>query len=266
MVESKIMLEEINSTNDKNFLAIFNEKALELLECRFIVSEIRIASMLKCIITIPALVECVKNTLDDFSYISEFKKNTIILSEDNEQFRGKLSLPVDRARLFTFVFCLLAEIDGGKIDASRFLQDFYYHEDTNVSFERFKEEVIKPFKKAGEYLLREIDPESLDVESSQRGEEYFKAEKIYINSSVYEQIITKLHFFDKKLSSEVSANSQLKLEAREISEGLRNALMSKNPKVIRLMWIAFRNVCERFRGVDMYVKDIGLMLSDNNLL
>jgi len=250
----------------KNDLALFSEKVNAVLTSKFIISENRIAELLKFIVTTASLTVPLRKTLKDFSYPAELARNRLVLSDEPHAVRSKLSLPVERGRLFAFVFCLLAEFDTHKREFSSFVLEYFYDEDINIAYERFLDEVIRPFKKAGEYMLREIDPDSLDGEALKGGEDFFKAERVYISTSGYEKMITALHFFKKKLDTEIPASAGDKAEAKEVADGLTHALMSKNPKLIRLMWLAFKNSCVKLKGAEKFVNDIREQLTLNNLL
>ena len=255
-----------NSVQNKNDLALFSEKVNDLLTSKFIISEKRITDLLKFVVSTQSLTVPLRKTIKDFSYAAEFARNKLILSDEPGAVRSKLSLPVDRGRLFAFVFCLLAEFDTHKREFSSFVMEYFYDEDINFAYEKFLDEVIRPFKKAGEYILKDVDPDSLDSQPLKDGEEFFKAERVYISSPSYEKIITSLHFFKKKLDAEIPASSADKAEAKEVADGLTYALMSKNPKLIRLMWLAFKSACERFKGAEKFVADIKEQLTINNLL
>jgi hypothetical protein len=262
------MMREGFELQGKNELARFSAKVNDLLASRFIISDKRIAALLKCVVSTPQLTDCIKKTNRDFSYAGEFARNRVVLYEgENGYIRSRLSLPVDKGRLFTFVFCLLAEFDSRRRDLSKFLGEYYFDEDINVSFEKFCDEIVRPFKKAGEHILREIDPESLDAEMLEQGEGFFKAERVYISTLSYDKTVDLLNLFAKKLhGGDILATAQEKVEAAETAEALIYAIMSKNPKLIRLMWLAFKNSCGKLKGGEKSVTEVERELAAANLV
>ncbi|MDE7454262.1 MAG: hypothetical protein K2M64_00335, partial [Clostridia bacterium] len=108
------------------------------------------------------------------------------------------------------------------------------------SYARFASEVLKPFKSAGENLLREVDPDSLNAEYVAQAEEYFTVEKAYIESNTMASIFTlmedvRLILIDQQLDDELSNDVAV------ASEYLVNAMYLKNRKIIKIAYIAYKN-------------------------
>lgn len=61
--------------------------------------------------------------------------------------RGAAYLPVDRVKALAFVFCLLAEIDSGKIRFEEFLLRYFYVDGSyTASYLLFSDRVLRPFR------------------------------------------------------------------------------------------------------------------------
>lgn len=69
--------------------------------------------------------------------------------------RGAAYLPAERVSSLAFVFCLLVEIDAGKIDFKEFLLRYFYVDGSyTASYSLFTEKFMRPFRD----ILREAYP------------------------------------------------------------------------------------------------------------
>lgn len=228
-----------------NELAFFTSSVNRLIEGQLILVDKHIATVLKSVAKSPVLCRVLSDTLKNMSYATEFKRARVTWTGADGVRESRLKLPVDRARQFAFVVCLLTEVDCGKRNFLDFLREYYNAGDNDLSYARFASEVLKPFKAAGENFLREIDPESLDAEYVAQAEQYFASEKMYVNTDVLAEIFSlmeeiRLILIDQRLSSDDLAEVAL------TSEYLVNALYLKNPKIIRISFIAYKNALKGY--------------------
>ncbi len=149
-----------------NELAFFTSSVNRLIEGKLILVDKHIATVLKSVATSPTLRRCLAETVKTMSYAMEFS----------------------RARVF--VVCLLTEIDNGRRNFLDFLREYYNDVNNDARYARFASEVLKPFKEAGEDLLRSVDPDSLNADFVRQAEQYFSAEKIYVETNVMAQVFT----------------------------------------------------------------------------
>lgn len=225
----------------KNELAYFTDTVNRLIEGRLILVDKHIASVLKCVATVPALCKCVADTVRTTSYVTEFSRARVSWTRPDGSVESRLKLPVERNRLFAFVVCLLTEVDSGRRSFLEFLKEYYHEHDTNIGYEKFANEVLKPFKQAGEIILRTVDPDSLNVENSMRAERYFNVEKIYVSSDVTESLLRQLATVSDILQHNPSADSY-RAEVLQAVEYFTNALHLKNPRILGASWLALKSV------------------------
>ena len=103
-------MEEITlNASRENELAVFDERVNALIESKYILADKRIASLLKGIVSGSYLMSVVEESLKTFSYATEFARNRLLVS-DGDGVKARMTLPVDKVRLFTFVFCLISAI------------------------------------------------------------------------------------------------------------------------------------------------------------
>lgn len=249
----------------KNDLAVFIQRVNALLESKYILADKKISSLLKFIVSSQVLMDVLTESLKTLSYAAEFARNRLIVSDGNGV-KAKMTLPVDRIRLFTFVFCLLAEIDAGERDFTKFLTEYFGAENANDSFRKFCDEILVPFKKAGEHLLRETAPDNLDRETVQKGVSYFDAESIYVSSATSDSVINVINRVKNKVEKDFHGSGEQHAECNQITDAFVNALLSKNPKLINIVWIGFKNTLKNVKGFEREIARIKNILTEANLI
>lgn len=227
-----------------NELAYFTNSVNTLIEGKLILVDKHIATVLKCVATSPTLCKTLSETVKTMSYATEFSRARVTWTRNDGVVESSLKLPADRNRLFSFVVCLLTEVDSGRRNFLDFLKEYYNDADSNVSYYRFANEALKPFKKAGENILRSVDPESLITEFSEQAERYFAAEKIYLDGTFLNNVFNVME--EIRLLLQPSLNEQDLSEFVSVSEYFVNALYLKNPKILKVCWLAYKNVLTKY--------------------
>jgi len=228
-----------------NELAFFTSSVNRLIDGELILVDKHIATVLKSVATSPTLCRVLSNTLKTMSYATEFSRARITWTSADGVKESRLKLPVDRNRQFAFVVCLLTEVDCGKRNILDFLREYYNAGDNDGSYARFASEVLKPFKTAGETFLREVDPDSLNAEYLAQAEQYFASENMYIETNTMASIFTlmeeiRLILIDQPIDGEIIS------EVAAVSEYLVNAFYLKNPKILKVAYLAYKNTVKDF--------------------
>ncbi len=259
------MEEATLSASRESELVTFNERVNALIESKYILADKRIASLLKGIVAGPYLMSVVEESLKTFSYAAEFARNRLLIS-DGDKVKAKLTLPVDKVRLFTFVFCLLAEIDAGKRDFTKFLTEYYGEDTANDGFRRFCGEIIVPFKKAGESLLKDTDSDVQEREEEKKGAQYFNVETVYITAAGTDGVAATCGKIKTKLDKDFHGGGEQRAECMEVVDAFLNAVMSRNPKLIRIAWIGLKYTLKSVRGFEREIASLKNILVDGNLI
>ncbi len=250
-----------------NELAFFTSSVNRLIEGKLILVDKHIATVLKSVATSPTLRRCLAETVKTMSYAMEFSRARVSWTRADGVVENSLKLPVgagNRKRLFAFVVCLLTEIDNGRRNFLDFLREYYNDVNNDARYARFASEVLKPFKEAGEDLLRSVDPDSLNADFVRQAEQYFSAEKIYVETNVMAQVFTlmeeiRLTLIDQNLT-DAGAN-----EAAQAGEFLVNALYLKNPKILKVSWLAYKNTLKEYSVIQDKLKRISDLISTISL-
>lgn len=232
------------STND---LAKFTESINVLIEGKLILVNKNIASVLESVASSQILCKCLADTLRTTSYATEYSRARVCWTRSDGVVVSQLKLPQDRNRLFAFVVCLLTEVDSGRRNIVDFLREFYTDQNGDPSYERFANEVLRPFKHAVEAILCSVDPESLNPEKVVVAERFYNPERVYVDSATVVGIISVMDDLRVALRSE-QLSMREQNEVRKVHEYLLNALYLKNPRVLELSWIAYKNTLRIYQS------------------
>lgn len=245
------------STNE---LAYFTESVNTLIEGKLILIDKHIAQVLKCVATSPTLRLTLADTVKTMSYATEFSRARVTWTRSDGVVESRLKLPLDRKRMFAFVVCLLTEVDSGRRNILEFLKEYYNDVNNDASYARFAEEVLKPFKQAGEVILSTIDPESLNAQNVEQAERFFKAEKIYVESTALTQILDEVEAIRQVVEGAKLSDGE-KYEFTAASEFLVNALYLKNPKILSVSFLAYKNTALRYPDTADHLRVIAELLN-----
>lgn len=122
----------------------FNDACDEFVSGKYLLVDIKLASILKLIADSEKLVNIVNSCLQDYDFSLEYNKY-IRMTDD----KPYLSIPSTDKEIIAFVYNLLYKFKSGSLDFYQFLSKFYGIENTNKKeFAEFAENIIIPFKNA----------------------------------------------------------------------------------------------------------------------
>ena len=130
-------------------ISSFMSSCDDLVSGKFIFATNKVANILKAINESPELYEVISECLKNFNYEKEIGRAKVKLPTK----KGTFKMPEDNTVIIPLVFCMLVEIQDGKIDLKQFLADYFDSDDGSSQFENFANEVIVPFKNAIAYLF-----------------------------------------------------------------------------------------------------------------
>ncbi|MCH5157102.1 MAG: hypothetical protein J1G02_04410 [Clostridiales bacterium] len=243
-----------------NEIAYFTDSVNTLIEGKLILIDKHIAQVLKCVASSKVLCQTLSETLQTMSYATEFSRARVTWTRSDGVVESRMKLPQDRNRLFAFVVCLLTEVDSGRRNILDFLKEYYNEPSDDLNYVKFAEQVLKPFKKAGETILSTLDPQSLNVEYVEQAERFFSAEKIYIETVVLEQVLLEMEQIRVFVSSLTLSHGE-EYEFITVSEYLVNALYLKNPKILQIAYLAYKNTLLRYNDTVIHLQKIAELLN-----
>jgi len=117
-----------------------------------------ISSLLKCVASIPEFTSVVGRTLERISYVEEFERCRVFYFKDAKT-HLRFILPNEKNRVFTLVVCLLSEIDSGRRNLLQFLHEYFPNAESDdfLAYQRFAQNILVPFAKAGDSILKDLE-------------------------------------------------------------------------------------------------------------
>jgi hypothetical protein len=261
--------------NPTNFIDVFIAKAEELEKSKFILSDKKIGGVLKCIVANEGLFGLVKECLNGFDFVETFNAAKAPVAGQYSN-RFNLIVPTDKKKLIAFTFCLLADFDNKRRDLHQFLQEYFY-EDGSVyeGWRKFNYALVRPFKKAVETLFKADDrePDNPLTEEVINAEKYFDgsfADNVAIDNMLVEELTMLIQDVSMAVASDSGLNAGEKKDMLDITEGLGNAIITKDARLIHLLWIGFKSGIKEYDGVHgksvyLKVEQIEKRLKERNI-
>ncbi len=232
----------------------------ELVNGRFILSEYKIAKILKDIGESKEIYKLLAECMQNFNFDREFSRAQIALP------RKKFVLPEEPEKLLPFVFCLLMEINNKKINLNEFLNEFYSDDDSIDPFIKFSESVVKPFRNII-YNVFLVNNDNIDSDDEQMQklstQENSKVNNIdEENDDLTVEQMDKFYSDCKTICNEIL--SELKFEKRKDSiddakyvvETMINACNEKNFRNLSALIIAFSSMSENLKSIRFLSREL----------
>ncbi len=253
--------------NSSNNIVMFDNAVKNMMQCRLIMVDKHIASLLSCVADVPVLKQTIADSIKTASYATEYSRARVTFTRPDGVCQSQLKLPVDKYRLFTFVVCLLLEVDSGKRDFIQFLEEYYPASDSNISYAHFVEAVLRPFRRAGQDILKtESSDKGIDLDTQAQAEACFVGEKIYISADVVDQLAGLIDVLVRKLHGAVVGERATNQECQYMCMCMLNALLTKNPKLIKVVWIGFRNTLLELPTAEHTIVEMYNILTTNKII
>lgn len=235
---------------------VFIERCEDIINSRFIIADKKIQDLLKEVVTNKAIYAVLEKCLDNFNYEMEFMKARLPLVEGQNKF--VLALPEDNEKLVAFVFCLLHEIEDKTRDFQKFLQDFFYNNGSYFEgYSEFCVKVIRPFMYTMCALLKGTE-ETLESEAIET--KFFGADFVHIDAPTLNIILEVCD--QMALAVETIKNKEIKPEKEFIVEGFKNAVLTKDRKLIKTAFIGLIYSLKGFKPAAKNVVKTEKLLKD----
>ncbi len=241
---------------DKNSLKAFFVACDEMIEGRFILSDIKIARILKSIAKSELLYNLFAKCLLNFNFRRELQ-NAIT---DNKVNGGYFVLPTDEKRIIALVFCLLLEVDKGKMNLQSFINENFFSPDGyNISYSNFSINVLVPFKNSVKNLLN-VDDDGNTLEREDDEQQSILEEPAPIEHTSREMILyANLSKSLNVLYSAVKRDPKLKEEQRQeviiVMNAIHEAIKLQNLKIINALVIPLEYQIGKIKTLKNYYED-----------
>lgn len=234
----------------KNFFDACNE----MIQGRFILSDIKISKILKAIANSEVLYNLFAEVLSDFKFKEEFEN----AKTPNKVNGGYFAVPEEDEKIVALVFCILLEVDNQKMNLQNFVNDYFYSpEGYNISYSNFSLSVLVPFKNAVLNLLgcnedgtpikeeeEEVEPEEEEIEEEPNHKQkiLFANLKMSLNELLSVIIKSKISYEEKE-------------ELKIIINALFEAIEMESLIIINALVIPLEHMIGKNKQVKFYYND-----------
>ncbi len=240
-------------------LDLFLEKCDDLVGSKYILADIKIASLLKAIASSDTLLALFKNCLDGFDY-EEAKKKYLVTSQYLSADKGEFILPPNSRELLAFILTILVDVDAKRIDLGEFLEKYFYEDGSCFSeYTAFINTVVKPFRNTIKIIMEGVlqgrlqDPVDAFAEEEKKKEEERllaeaqKKKDDELAKKVYGQNVKKIKemlLTDKTKIKEKKLSGEKKAELTLIIDMLANVIECEDKDAIEYAFVAYKYVAK----------------------
>ena len=225
----------------------------DLKSSKIIIADAKVSKVLRSIVSCPALVEIVGEALVGYNFSNELSKSV------NTDLDGKvkLVLPNEPYRVIAFVFSLLSEFDGRRMDLQEFISQYFPEDSLIESFRDFNEQLIMPFR---DYLCEWVGFKERKEEKHPI-EKINTAETVENKEVVLEEKDVDLFFDDitmilNQIKETVNLDSKIKPDRLDELNITLNALLEvvkmQNFKIFNALLISLNNLLSSIKSVRFY--------------
>ncbi len=250
------------SDNEKLKLKDFFSACNEMIDGRFILSDIKIAKILNAIANSTVVYDLVAKCMVDFNFKVEFRNAKV----SNKTNGGYFVLPAEESRIIALVFCFLLEVDNGRINLQNFINENFYSADGyNISYCNFALNVLVPFKNSVLNLLNineqgeEVKLFNEEVSSNQivmdgLGEsapEVTTDEKL-----LYANLLRALNQLYSAVKKEPKIKEEQRSECVIVIKAIKEAITLENLKIINALIIPLNYIIGKMKTLRPYFNDL----------
>ncbi len=234
----------------------------ELINCKFLVAEYKIAKLLKSIASSSDICDLISECLSSYNRDREFARTYV--QDSHGQF--VCLMPTDEYKIVALVFCTLADIDNKKIDFTDFVKRFFGRDEN--PYQSFVETMIIPFKsliaeafgyKSGnEANENEEDQENyLFDEVQETGEEEFEegesVDKFEQSTKVAVQILAELEQCRQSIQAE---------DAYNMASSIIKTANLRDEVVLKALTAALKYVSKYIKPIKFLVRELSDLVFD----
>lgn len=231
----------------------FFDACNEMIQGRFILSDIKISKILKAIANSEVLYNLFADVLSDFKFKEEFEK----AKTSNKINGGYFSVPENDEKAIALVFCILLEVDNQKMNLQTFVNDYFYSpEGYNISYSNFSLSVLVPFKNAVLNILGcNEDGTLIEEEVEEEAEEEYEEPEPNTREKI---LFANLTMALNELLSVImrsKLNEEQKEELRIIIDAMFEAIELEHLTIINALTIPLEHMIGKNKQVKYYYND-----------
>lgn len=165
----------------------FLQACEKLMNEKYMVADTRIQEVLRSIAESRALTDLFASATERFDYPAA-KKLYLRFPASPTSAHGKAFLPKDRVERVAFVFCLLVDIDAGRIKFDDFLLRYFYEDGSyTASFALFAERMLRPFRDIVQECFPDVGKPVRPESTAQKARKHSAALEAFVALAIEER-------------------------------------------------------------------------------
>jgi len=262
--------DDTEKKNLKNFFLACDE----MINGRFILSDVKVAKILNSIANSNVLYDLFAQCMVDFNYKTEFRNAKVA----NKVNGGYFVLPNEEKRIIALVFCFLIDVDNQRINLQNFVNENFFSPDGyNISYSNFSLNVLVPFKNSVSNLLgvndngEDVDDYSYDSGSEQLAmdgfeeEEKFESQQSTVHSEIqllYADFLRALNQLYSALKKHPKMKEDRKQELIIIIKAIKEAVAIEKILFLSALIIPLEYTISKDKYLKHYYEDLKNCLSN----
>jgi len=240
-----LVLQKYNNAERQKILECF-AVVDELVSGKFILFDIKAEALMQIIASSENLYSLFAKCLMDYDFWQDFR-----LGEEYKKLQGFFRVPQEE-HILAFVFCLILEINNGKINLRSFIdRNFFNPNGYNYSYLDFARAILVPFRTL---LMAELGVEEADEDDEEEQMEMELIDKELENNKSEDKILyANLLFALNELHAAVANDRKIKKDIKDeeyiVILGLLEAVKLENIKVLNALIISLEYILGKQKTV-----------------
>lgn len=248
---------------EKEGIVDFYRACDEMIEGRFILSDTKVANILKCIVKSEVLYNLYSVCMKDFKFKSVLNRSLA----ENPSNGGYFVMPEEEKDIVAFVTCLLLEVDKKNINLQTFVtENFFSADGYNISYNNFALIVLVTFKTAVKNLIG-VDENGnvLDVEDFQEEQIEMEEEPIETDKNT-KILLANLIMNIQELHNGINDDSKIKYNDKEelliVLKALDRAVHLEELLIINALLVPLEHSLKKNKKLNKMYENLKLLIAD----
>lgn len=255
----------IITEEEKLSILEFYKSCNEMIEGRFILSDTKVANILKCIVKSDTLYNLYSVCMKDFKFKCALDRSLA----SNPANGGYFVMTDDEKEIVAFVTCLLLEVDKKTINLQNFVtENFFSPDGYNVSYNNFALTVLVPYKTAVQHLIG-VDENggTFEVEDFSKSQvtidETMEAIETDKNTKI---LLANLIMNIQELQNAINEDNKIKYSEKEelliVLKALNRAVQLEELLIINALLVPLEHSISKNKRLNKLYENLKLLIAD----
>ncbi len=248
----------------QNILDFYNA-CDEMIEGRFILSDTKVANILKCVVKSETLYNLYSNCMKGFKFKYVLERSLA----SNPANGGYFVMSDDEKEIVAFVTCLLLEVDKKNINLQTFVtENFFSADGYNISYSNFALTVLIAYKTAVKNLI------GVDENGNVSAEQDYSASQVTIDETIEsvetdkntKLLLANLMMNISELTNAINEDNKIKYNEKEelliVLKALTRAVKIEELLIINALLVPLEHSISKNRKLKGLYENLKLLIAD----